>query len=159
MAGRGPAPKDPGRRARTNAGPIPLRVITAQPVQQPRLPPLFLPDPVTGKLRRAQWPARTKAWWEMWGASPLSTEFAATDWSELLDTALLHARYWTGDHKVAGELRLRVAKFGATPEDRARLRITFAAADQAEEKRPPAPSSRARRRPLSAVPKADASGE
>ena len=33
---------------------------------------------------------------------------------------------------LTGELRLRVAKFGATPEDRARLRITFAVADSAE---------------------------
>jgi hypothetical protein len=31
-------------------------------------------------------------------------------------------------------VRLRVAKFGATPEDRARLRITFADAEQAEDK-------------------------
>ena len=36
---------------------------------------------------------------------------------------------------MAGELRLRVAKHGATQEDRARLRITFAAADEADEKR------------------------
>lgn len=55
------------------------------------------------------------------GESPLSTEYTETDWSFLLDTAYLHALYWKGDFRVAGELRLRVAKFGATPEDRARL--------------------------------------
>jgi hypothetical protein len=48
MAGKGPAPKEPGRRARTNSDPVPLRVITAEPVKQPPLPPVFLPDPVTG---------------------------------------------------------------------------------------------------------------
>ena len=37
---------------------------------------------------------------------------------------------------MAAELRLRVAKFGATPEDRARLRIQFAQADEADSKRP-----------------------
>ncbi|OLT75211.1 hypothetical protein AWB96_15975 [Mycobacteroides chelonae] len=70
----------------------------------------------------------------MWKDSPLSSEFTSTDWSELLDTAVLHARYWSGDVKVAAELRLRVAKFGATPEDRARLRIQFAAANEADKK-------------------------
>jgi len=32
-------------------------------------------------------------------------------------------------------VRLRVAKFGATPEDRARLRMVFADADEKDEKR------------------------
>ena len=82
----------------------------------------------------------------MWGESPLSADFTATDWSELLDTAVLHARYWKGDVKVAPELRLRVAKFGATPEDRARLRITFAQADEAEDRKAARDTSTARQR-------------
>jgi hypothetical protein len=40
-----------------------------------------------------------------------------------------------GQWTLAAELRLRVAKMGATPEDRARLRITFADADEKDEKR------------------------
>jgi hypothetical protein len=55
--------------------------------------------------------------------------FTETDWSFLIDTAVLHAEYWLGDLGVAGELRLRVAKFGATPEDRARLRIAVSEHD------------------------------
>lgn len=128
MAGRGPAPKDPNRRARTNAEPIPLRVIAAQPTDQPPLPEV-MPD-------GEPWPPRTVQWWRMWAESPLADDFTSTDWSELLDTAVLHGSFWRGETKVAAELRLRVAKFGATPEDRARLRITFAQADEAEEKRP-----------------------
>lgn len=65
----------------------------------------------------------TLAWWETWRSSPQAQAFTETDWDFLVDTALLHARFWKGDEKVAGELRLRVAKFGATPEDRARLRM------------------------------------
>lgn len=42
-----------------------------------------------------------------------------------MDTALLHAELWSGNGAVASELRLRVAKFGATPEDRARLRMSI----------------------------------
>lgn len=140
MSGRGPAPKDVGTRARRNSEPSALRVITASPMAQPDLPDFDLQVEVDGELvaQSFDWPARTREWWQMWADSPLSAEFTSTDWSELLDTALLHAKYWKGDHKVAGELRLRVAKFGATPEDRARLRIQFAQADVAEERRGPA---------------------
>jgi hypothetical protein len=72
------------------------------------------------------WPEVTREWWAMWGADRLTDDLRATDWSDLLDTAVLHALLWSGDVKVAGELRLRVAKHGATAGDRARLRITYA---------------------------------
>ncbi|WP_037183815.1 phage terminase small subunit [Rhodococcoides fascians] len=155
MAGRGSAPKDASKLAghgAAKARAAGMRVITAEPTRQPNLPVLYFPDE-DGKKRRFAWPEITKTWWGMWRDSPLSDEFTATDWSELLDTALLHARFWSGEFKLAGELRLRVAKFGATPEDRARLRIQFAMATQAEErvKEPGAGSSRARRGPLKAV--------
>jgi hypothetical protein len=141
MAGFGPPPKDPSRRARTNKDPVPLRVITAEPVSQPDLPTFEVEH--DGELTEFVWPARTVEWWRMWRESPLAADFTSTDWSELLDTALLHAKFWSGDAKLASELRLRVAKFGATPEDRARLRITFAQADEAEAK--PVRSVRERR--------------
>lgn len=151
MAGRGPAPKDPAKRARRNSDPNALRVIAAEPVEQPDLPTFEVEK--DGELTEFVWPARTVDWWRMWRDSPLAAEFTSTDWSELLDTALLHAKFWTGNSAVASELRLRVAKFGATPEDRARLRIQFAAADEADEKRarPSGSSSRERRGPLKAV--------
>jgi len=99
-----------------------------------------------------EWPEQTLRWWQMWADSPLSTDFTENDWSELMDTARIHAEFWTGRTSVAAELRLRVAKFGATPEDRARLRIQFAAADEADAKRPKVgAASRARRGPLTAV--------
>lgn len=134
MAGRGPSPKPSDQRVRgARSEPHGLKVIHAEATPQPKLPSLRFPNS-DGKLVQVAWPAQTRTWWAMWGDSPLSADFTATDWSELLDTALLHARFWRGDHKVAAELRLRVAKFGATPEDRARLRITFAQADDAESK-------------------------
>lgn len=151
MAGRGPAPKDPSRRARRNADPVALRVIPAEPTAQPDLPETIWVDG-----EQVGVPERTRQWWAMWDASPLSADFTSTDWSELLDTAVLHARFWLGEVKLAAELRLRVAKFGATPEDRARLRITFAQADEAEEKRPAAStSSRQRRGGLKALSEAN----
>lgn len=149
MAGRGPAPKDPSRRARTNSDPTGLRIIEAEPTKQPDLPEFDVQVEVDGELvsQSFSWPARTREWWAMWRDSPLSAEFTSTDWSELLDTALLHARFWSGDTKFAPELRLRAAKFGATPEDRARLRIQFAAAEEAE-KKPAAKSSKSRHQGL-----------
>ena len=123
MAGRGPAPKAPGARARRNKGPE-MQVLPARNAKQPALP----------KIPGRSWPAQTRKWWKAWGDSPLSDDFGDTDWSFLLDTALLHARFWEGDTTVASELRLREAKFGATPEDRMRLRIQFEQADEATAK-------------------------
>ena len=145
MAGRGPQPKDPAKRARTNRDPVPLRIIEAEPVRQPSLPDFTVTDS-EGVESPFVWPEITVRWWAMWGSSPLSADFTETDWAFLMDTAVLHARYWQGDTKVAGELRLRVAKFGATPEDRARLRITFATADDVEDKTPTSAESSARAR-------------
>lgn len=144
MAGRGPAPKDPDKRARRNADPVPLRVVVAElGAEQPELP--------AARPSGDPWPAQTVTFWRMWQDSPLSADFTDSDWSFLLDTAVLHADFWSGDSRVAGELRQRVAKFGATPEDRARLRITFAAADEAEEKPRKATSARDRYKGLKAA--------
>lgn len=143
MPGRGPAPKDPNKRARRNKDPQPFKVIQVDPTAQPELPDFDVTVKQDGELvsERFEWPERTRAWWRMWADSPLSEDFTSTDWNELLDTALLHAKFWGGNMGVAAELRLRVAKFGATPEDRARLRIQFAAADQADAKRKPPSTS------------------
>lgn len=124
MAGRGRAPKPADRRARTNADPMPMRVLPLVRSEAPLLP------------GGVNWHPRTIEWWEMWTESELAKDFTAADWSFLLDTALLHHQLWAlGDMKAAPELRLRVAKFGATPEDRARLRITFADADERDGRR------------------------
>lgn len=155
MAGRGPAPKPADKRARRNSDPSGLRVIEARPTAQPNLPPLQVRDS-EGEVLSVKWPAVTLEWWKMWANSPLSTEFTDTDWSELRDTARLHALFWMGDKSVAAELRLRVAKFGATPEDRARLRITFAQADDAEAKPTKKPSARGRYSGLKSVGGTDA---
>ena len=56
-----------------------------------------------------------------------------TDWDFLEDTALLHHGVWNGGRvsiaqqtNALAEIRQRVAKFGATLEDRLKLRIKFA---------------------------------
>ncbi len=112
MAGRGPAPKNPAARRRRNPDPVPTQVVEEDgETRGPELPDEF------------EWPAATQRWWETWRTSAQATTFTTTDWEFLLDTALLHAAFWSGETSVGAELRLRVAKFGATPEDRARMRM------------------------------------
>lgn len=131
MAGIGQPPKDPSTRARRNKDHVPTTVLPFIAAEQPVLPRMG---------PKFRWPAATRRWWEMWGDSAQASLMTATDWSFLLDTALVHAAMWSGDFSVAGELRLRVAKFGATLEDRARLRITFADADKADSDRSETPA-------------------
>lgn len=150
MAGRGPAPKDPSRRARRNAESAPQTMLRFQQAEPPELPTLQVMK--DGELVEHKWPQRTLDWWEMWKASPQAEHFSSTDWDFLLDTAVVHARLWSGELSAAAELRLRVAKFGATPEDRARLRMQFAQADEADSKRPAGSPSRKRYADLKVLP-------
>lgn len=134
MAGRGPAPKNPAARRRRNPQPIQTQVVEEDgEVRGPELPEEF------------EWPDATKRWWDTWRASPQASTFTTTDWDFLLDTALLHAAYWSGESSVAAELRLRVAKFGATPEDRARLRLQVG--DAAKAAAAAVPSTKGKRLP------------
>lgn len=112
MPGRGPA-RNPDRSQvrRRNIEPPTVVVMADGERYGSELPDTF------------EWPNATLDWWDTWRSSAQASTFTDTDWSFLLDTAVLHGEFWSGNRSVAAELRLRVAKFGATPEDRARLRI------------------------------------
>lgn len=128
MAGRGPAPKSGGKRARRNADPTPATILRFEEAEQPDLRELPGGE---------EWSPATIEWWEMWKNSPQAEHFGSTDWDFLLDTALIHNDVWGYlNFDRLPELRIRVAKFGATPEDRARLRMQFADADEADSRRP-----------------------
>jgi len=146
MAGHGPAPKDPATRRRRNVTPPP--VILSAPadgeLRGPNLPIDVLP-------KHEQWHPRTRDWWRTWRESPQAQSFTSTDWDFLLDTALMHHTMWSqGRWEFASELRLRAAKFGATPEDRMRLRMQIAPGPTAE----PEPSKPSRYGHLRAVKEA-----
>jgi hypothetical protein len=130
MAGNGPAPKPNDRRARRNKDAVPQTVLRWEQAEAPELPDFRVEK--DGGLVEFVWPERTREWWQTWIDSPQAEHLGTTDWEYLLDTALIHARLWGGDVSAAGELRLRVAAFGATPADRARLRMVFADADGAD---------------------------
>lgn len=131
MAIPGPAPKARNKRARRNKDTRELRIVDLAPAPQPELPTLRIHG------REKKWPEETIEWWKIWGDSALSDGFTAIDWWELAITAMFHARVILGSADAASEYRLRVSKFGATPEDRAKLRISSATADVAERKAGP----------------------
>lgn len=115
MAGRGAPPKPADQRARRNKDPIAPTSLRFVRARQPALPKRMPGgDP---------WPDVTRAWWRAWARDPRTERFDAAAWAYLRDTAVLHGRLWSGDTKAAAELRLRLAGFGVTPADRARLRI------------------------------------
>lgn len=151
MAGRGPAPKDPSKRARSNKDVVPLRVVEVVPARKPDLPEFEVETKRDGEsvMVPFTWPTATRDWWAMLEFHPLAGEFTEMDWSYLLDTARIHAAFWAGAMSQAAELRLREAKYGFTPEDRARLRLSFAQASSAEvdaKEKATKPSSRDRMR-------------
>lgn len=130
MAGRGPAPKATRTRE------------TDDKRRQAELVSIAADGELRGSdlPEELDWPAATEAWWLGWRESAQASTFTQTDWDFLLDTAVLHAEFWGGNLSVAGELRLRVAKFGATPEDRARLKLQVE--EPAEPKAPPTPATK-----------------
>lgn len=125
MAGRGSSPsQDPVRRNKENTAERTKLVAGDAPVG-PDLPEGVLPD-------GDDWHQMTRGWYEHWRTSPQASRMlSAPDWDFLLDTALLHHIMWTkGRWDFAGEVRLRVAKFGATVEDRLRLKAEIVEPEQ-----------------------------
>lgn len=124
MAGVGPAPKKDA--IRRNKKPEFTQLQEDGQVRGPELPDGVLLN-VNGEP--TEWHPMTKRWWENWRRSPQATRMlSAPDWDYLLDTALIHHNMWkNGRWDFASEVRLRVAKFGATPDDRNRLRAEIVA--------------------------------
>ena len=130
----GPAPKAMGTKAGRSADRVPFRVMGLPVAPQPELPEFF--RMFDGERpRKIKYPDETRKWWDAWRTSPLNDGFTEHDWDYLLEAAILHAQFHLDIDrmKCASELRQRMAKFGATPEDRAKLRIVSVTADTAEE--------------------------
>lgn len=72
-----------------------------------------------------EWHPVTRLWWDAFRSSPQGVQMATeVDWFFLLDTALVHHNMWkNGRWEFANEVRMRVAKFGATVADRMALKM------------------------------------
>lgn len=147
MAGVGPPPKSPGKRVGHSKDRIAGREVSFLPVEPHDLPGDLLPD-------GEEWHTATLRWWKRWCESPLAENLPEVDWSELESCAVLHHEFMRKRSFTLGsELRLRMAKFGATPEDRQRLRIITTTADEKDPGQKPAGSSaRERMGALRALP-------
>lgn len=119
MPGPAPLPKEQYKSKKKR--PEPTLISEPEAEQGYPLPEGMMTDRHGNPL---QWHPATQLWWDEWRSSPQATRMlTGPDWSFLLDTALMHHAMWTYKKwELASEVRMRVAKFGATPEDRARLR-------------------------------------
>lgn len=103
-----------------------------------------------------KWCGRTLKWWRTWQESAQAMLMTPTDWEFMLETAFLHNLLW-GTHMIvdtkgkggfidapcdpkdakalAGEIRIRLEKMGATIKDRGSLgmRIQTSGADVVKE--------------------------
>ncbi|MFD9563394.1 hypothetical protein [Streptomyces sp. NPDC059994] len=84
-----------------------------------------------------------KRFWKTWASAPQTEDWMDTDWAELEIVTKLVDAFYLGDMKLAGEIRQRVGKWGATTEDRARLRMSFDKQAQSEATGPHQPTSHA----------------
>ncbi|MFI2909450.1 hypothetical protein ACG2OD_14535 [Streptomyces sp. PDY-4] len=115
---RGPAPKENAQRRNVHQH---AQALPAEPQPGRELPKAL--GITTGGARR---------FWKTWSHAPQTAAWTETDWAELELTTKLVDGLFLGDLKLAGEIRQRVAKWGATVEDRARLRMTFEKTDETE---------------------------
>lgn len=122
MAGNGPAPSPntktqgatPADRSRFD------RIAVDGEVRGPELSPK--------QPSGHDWRPTTIEWYERWRVSAQAQRFTPTDWDELFLAAILYDQVIGTDKGrtlAMAELRQRVAKLGATEEDRARLRYTI----------------------------------
>ncbi|MDP1879089.1 MAG: hypothetical protein Q8M17_16190 [Actinomycetota bacterium] len=116
MAGRGPAPKQTRIRERdTKRRAAEFTVLHPDGVVHgPDLPEVM------------EWPEQTVEFWQALRTDAAASTWTEVEWRQLVDVALLHADLWSGNAKVAAEIRLRLAAFGLTPSDRLRVRQVVA---------------------------------
>jgi hypothetical protein len=131
MTRPGPSPKDPSQRIRRNKD-------SNQSYQLSSDGSLVGPELPTDK----NFGAATREFYDTWRRSPQARAFEATDWADLLLCAVMYqAVYYSGGRgpssMMLGELRQHLSKFGATIEDRQKLRMVI---EHGEELCPDTPS-------------------
>jgi hypothetical protein len=117
MAGRGPAPKDPSLRRRTNT-PARGEWVTIWPPEKPVLPPL-------SRLRAPEggWPSRTRELWEEWRRDAATTQWGPAEMAAARELAYLHAEWVRyGPASLASEIRLRTDSLGLSLKGKRDLR-------------------------------------
>lgn len=104
MAGRGPAPKDPGHRRRYNQ-PARSEWVDLEPLDKPILPPAM-----------REWESHVKALWEAWRSDPVTSQYGPADLAAVFELARMY------DKLQPNEQRLRMDGLGLTPKGKRDLR-------------------------------------
>lgn len=119
MAGRGPAPKDPDQRARSN---VPARGEWVD-VRAPAKPIL----PTLSSIEKGTWQLRTKRMWEAWRKDPATTLFGPAEIAAAIHTIyLLDELVIDGTASLASQVRLHMDGLGLTLKGKRDLRIRVA---------------------------------
>lgn len=121
MARPGPAPKDPAQRVRRNKD-------TNQSFFLSSNGDLVGPDLPSDR----EWGQATRDYYDTWRRSPQSRAFESTDWPILhlymvaYDDLMYHSHPGKGISTLKlAEVRQGLSKFGATVEDRQKLRMSI----------------------------------
>lgn len=134
MPGRGPAPKDPSQRARTNVDTIQQTTLVDDgELRGPAFEDaeLLYDVEVVNHVRR---------WWDTWRAAPQAAAFMATDWERLRFLAPLVSAYFVEPRQtLLSEIRLNEERLGATVVDRQRARMRV---DESAPSSTPRPATR-----------------
>ena len=83
------------------------------------------------------WHHLTQAWWKRLWASPMGAEYLESDIDGLYVAASLVDEFWRSggcDSKLAGEIRLQLARFGTSPIDRRKLEWELERPEEAQPK-------------------------
>lgn len=116
---RGPVPKSTRSRRDddTKRQCEMVEVVDTGELAGPELPEGALPN-------RESWHRQTQQLWDELRKSPLMQGEPLLTWQFMIDTMALHHLAWQhGRWDMAPDLRLRLAKIGICPEDRAKLKI------------------------------------
>lgn len=126
--------KDSSVRARTNRASTAATLTDGRTVIRPSLPTLFRVDE-EGAQVEVPWQSATVEWWDDLWASPMASEYHASDKHALFILAALVDQFWVmPDQKLAGEIRLQRQAFGLTPYDRRRLEWTIETAEESKDR-------------------------
>lgn len=129
MSIRGPGPKEDKVR-RNKDGWAEREIVYPDELRGFELPQVQMEDKYGGSYV-FEWHSRTKEWWDKWRRSPQASVMEDSDWEGLLECAVLHTTFWNGGLKptelanLSAQISRRVASYGATFEDRRKLRLSI----------------------------------
>lgn len=130
MAGTGRAPSANSRGLAKN----PDRRFTSIAITPAKQPTLLRVMGAENPATKEPWLPATKKFWRAIGSFPTFQNLVEAQWILLASSMIYADAMFSGDLRAGQELRLQLAKYGISPDDVARLRISFAVAEVTEKR-------------------------